>query len=141
MNAPRPPSSGTRVGLILAIVLPLAVLLLAGVVMAVLSMFKSSDAYTLALTRARADPCVAQALGEPIEEGWFPTGHINVHSGGTGWADLDIPLNGARAAGRLRVKAQRNDEVWKLTVLTLVPDAGERIDLLATSGNDAAAEH
>src|ERR1700681_1981979 len=52
---------------------------------------KSSDAYKTALSKAKADPRVVNALGSPITDGFFVWGKTNV-SGSSGYADLTIPI-------------------------------------------------
>src|SRR5687768_1702369 len=54
---------------------------------------KSSDAYQIAVAKAKAEPRVMAALGTPIKEGMFMSGSTKV-SGGSGEADLSIPLSG-----------------------------------------------
>ena len=56
----------------------LAMLLLAAgfvffIIAIVFGAMKSSDAYKMALARAKADPRVVSALGSPIEDGFFAT--------------------------------------------------------------------
>lgn len=123
--------------LILAAVLfvILGVLLVAGGVYLFFSFFegafKSSGGYQEALTVARADPAAVRALGTPIEDGWFPTGHVE--SGGTGGtSDLAIPVSGPRGSGTLYARAVSEMGQWRLTLLVLKVDGtGERIDLLS----------
>ena len=94
-------------------------------------MMKSSDAYRTALTMARADPYVQEALGSPIEEGLLVMGNINVN-GSSGHADLAIPVSGPQGSGTIYVVASKSAGQW--TVLRLAVDikaTNERIDLLA----------
>ena len=70
---------------------------------------KTSGGYQEALSAARADPAAVQALGTPIKDGWFPTGHVE--SGGTtGQSDLAIPVSGPKAGGTLYVRATSSME-------------------------------
>ena len=101
------------------------------IVTIVFGMMKSSDAYKAALTMARADPYVQEALGSPIEEGLLVMGNINV-SGSSGHADLAIPVSGPQGSGTIYVVASKSAGQW--AVLKLVVDikaTNERIDLLA----------
>ena len=101
------------------------------IVTIVFGMMKSSDAYRTALTMARADPYVQEALGSPIEEGLLVMGNINVN-GSSGHADLAIPVSGPQGSGTIYVVASKSAGQW--AVLKLVVDikaTNERIDLLA----------
>jgi hypothetical protein len=92
---------------------------------------KSSGGYPEALTAARANPAVVQALGTPIKDGWFPSGNIE-SSGSTGESDLAIPVSGPDGSGTLYVRATKSLGDWRLTMLVLqIKGSGERIDLLA----------
>ena len=95
----------------------------------VMSAMKSSDAYKMAVTRAKADPRVAAALGEPISEGMFTSGNTNVN-GGSGQADLSIPLSGPKAKGTLYAVATKTAGEWTYSTLAVkVADSGKTIDL------------
>src|SRR6185295_10017800 len=59
----------------------------------VLGSIRHSGAYELALQRVRASPAVREALGQPIEEGWWVTGSVNV-TGPSGTASLSFPVSG-----------------------------------------------
>jgi hypothetical protein len=104
---------------------------IAGILFLVFGIMKSSDVYEEALALAEADPAVVEALGDPIDDGLFVSGNINL-SGPSGDANLAIPLSGPRASGTLYAKAVRNEGEWEFTELVLVLDdpSGERIDLL-----------
>jgi hypothetical protein len=93
---------------------------------------KSSGGYQQALAMARADPVAIQALGTPIKDGWFPTGHVE--SGGSGGSsDLAIPVSGPNGGGTLYMRATSDMGDWHITRLVLkVKSTGEEIDLLQT---------
>jgi hypothetical protein len=93
---------------------------------------KSSGGYQQALAIARTDPAAIRALGAPIKDGWFPTGHVE--SGGTGGSsDLAIPVSGPDGGGTLYVRATSDMGDWHITRLVLkVKGTGEEIDLLQT---------
>jgi len=96
----------------------------------VFGMMKSSDAYQQALAKAKADPAVIRALGNPIREGFFVTGSINV-SGASGDADLAIPIAGAKGKGTIYVEARRSAGQWSFSQLAVqVDQTDERIELL-----------
>jgi len=100
-----------------------------GIGVSVFSLIKSSDAYQLALQEAQAHPQAIEALGEPIEPGWWLTGSINVE-GSSGNADFAIPLSGPKASGTLYIVANKEAGTWNFRTLDLDLGAGERIDLL-----------
>ena len=93
---------------------------------------KSSGGYQQALTLVRSDPAALEALGSPIKDGWFPTGHVD-SSGTSGTSDLAIPVSGPNGGGTLYVNATREMGDWHFTRLVLkVKGTGEEIDLLQT---------
>ena len=61
----------------------------------VFSVLKSSDVYKTALARAKNNPRVVAALGDPIHDGLVPSGKTNVE-GPSGEADLAIPISGPK---------------------------------------------
>lgn len=97
---------------------------------AVFGMMKSSDAYKHALREARTNPAVAQALGEPIEEGWFTMGNISVN-GPSGEANLQIPISGPKGEGDIYLEATKSAGQWNYSTLLVRVDGSDRsIDLL-----------
>ena len=90
---------------------------------------RSSDVYQQALEKARANPAVVEALGEPIEPGWMPSGSINV-SGPTGTANLAIPISGPKNSGTLYIEATKTAGTWEFSTLEVAVKGDERIDLL-----------
>jgi hypothetical protein len=108
----------------------LCVLFVGGILMVVTTAIKSSDAYQVALERARANPEVVEALGEPIEPGFMPTGSIEVN-GSSGYADLGIPISGPKSSGTIYVQAQKFADEWEFNRLEVeVEGQSDRIDLL-----------
>lgn len=108
--------------------------LLAGFVALIVSMvfgmIKSSDAYKLAVQRAQDSPAVTAALGQPLQEGWFTMGNIEVN-GPTGEANLQIPVSGPKGEGDIFVEARKSAGTWTFeTLLVQVDTGGQRIDLL-----------
>jgi hypothetical protein len=120
---------------VMAVVLPL--LFIGAVAYSVFSIvdhtFKSSGGYQQALAVVRSDPAAIRALGTPIKDGWFPTGHVE--SGGTsGTSDLAIPVSGPNGGGTLYVNATSVMGEWRFTRLVLkVKSTGQEIDLLQTA--------
>ena len=97
----------------------------------IFGLLKSSDAYRLAVEKAKAHPAVVEALGSPVEEGLLVTGNINLN-GSSGEADLAIPLSGPKGKGALYLVATKSAGQWNYSQLELVVSgSGTRIDLLA----------
>jgi hypothetical protein len=92
---------------------------------------KSSDVYTEALAKAKADQRVVAVLGEPIEAGYMVSGNIEVN-GPAGKANLAIPISGPKKSGTLNVVATRNAGAWEYSTLQVAPGgSGDPIDLRA----------
>lgn len=114
-------------GLILA-----GVAVLGGIFLVAMSAMKSSDVYKGALERARSNPEARAALGEPIKDGWLVQGNVNF-SGGSGTANLQIPVSGPKNSGTLQARAVYEGDAWMYERLDLVVDGGQTIQLLATA--------
>ena len=112
-------------------------LVIAAVVGAMLFGFnsmKSTAVYQQAVTIAQNNPKVINALGEPIETGFFLSGSINVNSEG-GNADIAIPLSGPKGKGTLYLQATRTAGNWDFYLLEVeVEGSSGRINLLAETG-------
>jgi hypothetical protein len=90
---------------------------------------KSSDAYKMALARAKADPRVVTALGSPITDGFFISGKTNVN-GSSGQADLSVPISGPNGNGTIYFVASKFAGEWTFSKLIVtVEKTGEKIDL------------
>jgi hypothetical protein len=109
-------------------------LLLAGFVFFIIAVvfgaLKSSDAYKMALAKAKADPRVISALGSPIEDGFFASGSTNV-SGTSGQADMTVPISGPKGKGTIYFVASKFAGKWTFSKLMVeMANSGERIDLI-----------
>lgn len=91
--------------------------------------FRASEPYQVAITRAKANPEVTAALGTPLEEGAFPTGSIST-SGGSGSANLSIPIRGPNGKGTVYVQAEKFAGAWEYRRIVVTVN-GREIDLLA----------
>jgi hypothetical protein len=99
------------------------------IVVLVFGAIKSSDVYTEAVARAKANPEVKSRLGEPVEAGFWASGKVEV-SGPSGEADLTIPLSGPKGSATLRAVATKTGGKWEYSTLEVTPgDSGGRIDL------------
>lgn len=91
---------------------------------------KSTDVYKTAVARAKSDSAVTEALGTPIEEGWFMTGKTNVE-GTSGEADIGIPISGPKGKGTIYAVAKKTAGRWTYSTLEVeVKESGQRIGLL-----------
>jgi len=106
-----------------------SVLLIAGSIYSVFGLLKSSDPYVQAVARTKASPAVTSALGTPVTEGFFTTGRINF-SGGSGNAQLAIPMSGPKGNATVYVIAQQTVGQWHFSALIVhIESTGKRIDL------------
>jgi hypothetical protein len=102
----------------------------AGVGASVFGLIKSSDVYQNALQEAQSHPAVNEALGEPVEPGWWVTGSIEVNNT-TGNADFAVPLSGPKNSGTLYAVAFKEAGQWHFSRLEVeVQGQSERINLL-----------
>jgi hypothetical protein len=103
------------------------------VVAGAMGIMKSADAYTQAVSRARSSAAVTEALGTPLEEGFFVQGNINV-TPASGVANLKIPLSGPKGSAEVYAEASKSVDTWTFSVLTVKIDgSGQEIDLLVAS--------
>ncbi len=92
---------------------------------------KSTDVYRQALARAQADPRVVAALGTPIREGMFPSGRTST-SGGSGDADISIPISGPNGSAMVYAVGQKFAGRWIFSKLVVrVANSENEINLLA----------
>jgi len=102
---------------------------LAGIFLVVFGFLRSSDVYQYALERATSNEAVVEALGEPVEPGWYLTGSIEVQ-GASGQADVSIPIAGPRGKGTIFVSARKTAGRWDYQVLEVeIEGREERVDL------------
>jgi hypothetical protein len=102
---------------------------LAFIILVVFGAMKQSDAYKMAVARAKADSRVVTALGTPIAEGWWLSGNTNVN-GSSGDADISIPISGPKGKGTIYAVATKSAGEWTYSKLQVKIDStGETIDL------------
>jgi hypothetical protein len=95
----------------------------------VFGVMRSSEPYTEALARAKANPEVKAALGEPIEAGYWVNGSIDV-SGPSGTAKIAIPISGPKKSATVYVDGTKTAGKWEYSTFEVAPDGGgNRIDL------------
>lgn len=109
-------------GCLWGIVILVAILgFVAVLVFGIFGAFASSEPYQHALTVARSDPDVIEAMGSPINPGFLASGSLS-ESGISGDADLQIPISGPKKAGTLYVTAQRRNGAWAYFTLAVEID-------------------
>jgi len=82
---------------------------------------RASDPYSVAISTATHDPLLLAELGAPVEAGWFVTGSINV-SGGSGHADIEIPVHGTARTGKIHAVASKSLGKWVFSTLSAEVD-------------------
>jgi hypothetical protein len=99
----------------------------------VFSAMKSTDVYKNALSRAKGDPAVIEALGSPINDGFLVSGNTKVN-GASGESNLAIPISGPKGKGTIYVSANKSLGQWNYSGLVVeIGQTHERIDLLRPS--------
>lgn len=112
-------------------ILALAATFIGVIVVIAFSAIKSTDVYRQALARAQNDSRVVEALGTPVESGMFPSGSTNV-SGGSGNADISIPVSGPKGSAMVYAVAEKFAGRWIFSKLVVrVANNDHEIDLLA----------
>jgi hypothetical protein len=103
------------------------------IVLLIFGAMKSSDAYKTAFARARKDPRVIEAIGQPIHSGWYVSGNTKVN-GDSGESDLTIPIHGRKGKAKIYAVATKSEGEWQYSKLTVkIEKTGEKIDLLQES--------
>jgi hypothetical protein len=100
------------------------------IVSVVFGTMKKSAVVTESLAMARSSTELESELGSPIEPGWYMTGSISV-SGGSGEADIMVPIAGPHNKAKLYVIAEKSAGRWEFELVEAqVADTYTRIDLL-----------
>ena len=108
-------------------------LFVGSILVIVFSAMKSTDVYKEALSRAKADPAVIEALGSPIKDGFLMSGNTNVN-GASGETNLAIPISGPKGKGTIYVSANKSLGQWIYSGLVVeVGETHKRINLLQKS--------
>ena len=107
----------------------------AAIVLIVFGAIKSTDVYKTAVARAKADQRVTAALGTPVHEAWYLAGNTQV-SGGSGTADLSIPISGPKGKGTIYAVATKSAGQWEFSKLVVkIDNAADSIDLTEPKGS------
>ncbi len=78
---------------------------------------------------------VRAALGDDVRPGIFLSGNTNVN-GGSGQADLSIPISGSKGKGTIYVVATKSAGEWNYSTLVVKTEGGETINLAAPVKKD-----
>jgi len=95
----------------------------------VFGVIKSSEVYQVALEQVQEAPRVREALGDPVEPGWWITGSVET-SGASGTADIQFPINGSQDSGTVFVVATKSGGEWHYQTLDVQLSDGQIINLL-----------
>jgi len=124
---------GRNWGKLLAAAFLCMILFVGGIITLLMGAMRGSDVAKEAVARAQVNPIVIQRLGNPISEGWFVGGSINVQPG-SGDANLSVPISGPKGKGTVYVTAQKSAGTWSYNqMLAAVEGSSEKIDLLASA--------
>ncbi len=95
----------------------------------VMGILKSSPPYQIGLERAKGNPEVKEALGEPIAASFIVAGSVDLDND-NGNADLNFPITGPKGTGSVHVKGTKNNGVWSYEEISVtLPNSGKSIDL------------
>jgi len=92
---------------------------LAGLFASIVPMMKGSEAYQMSMQLIQSDAKVKEALGDDVKAGFWVWGNISVFAGGTGKADLSIPLSGSKGSGSAYAQAVKTGGTWDLQLLVV----------------------
>jgi hypothetical protein len=90
---------------------------------------RSSDVCQQAVAKAQASARLKLALGQPITQGWYVTGSINI-SNDSGSADVSIPISGPKGSATIHAVAKKAAGVWTFSVLRVTLPDGKQMNLL-----------
>jgi hypothetical protein len=114
-------------GCLTAIVVALVIIgFVAGILYLVFGALKSSPVYSQALKAAQSDARVTQALGDPVQAGWYVMGSLQ-EQGISGDATLTIPISGPRKGGTLYASARKQNGTWQFYTLAVQVDGEDKI--------------
>lgn len=107
------------------------VVLFVAIFSVVMYFIRSSDGVEEAVRMAGQNAAVVNAIGEPMEIGWFVNGSIKGAGVGTK-VEVNIPLSGPKGSGTLVAHGFRETEQkWNFSVLSFAPEnSADAINLL-----------
>jgi hypothetical protein len=108
--------------------------LVGGILLAVTTIIKSSDAYKIATEYVSKDERVITEIGDVTGFGFLPGGNIST-SGPTGEAELSIGVQGDRGDGTLYIELTKALGEWRIIQAEFEASSGRRFNLLMPSDN------
>lgn len=82
---------------------------------------KNNDAYERGLATTLADPVLEDALGAPLEEGWFINGTVE-GDGMTTHGVWLVRIRGTEETGTLRIAGVKSSGLWRVVQLSVEAD-------------------
>lgn len=108
----------------------LAVIFIVAIFFTVTTMMKKSTPYIESYEAATTNSYVIDRLGEPIEQNGMLQGNISI-TNNTGEATISIPLEGPKGTGTIYVSANKYNETWTYSKMSIYIDSTqETINLL-----------
>jgi hypothetical protein len=99
---------------------------------------RASEPYQEAMRRARCSIELVAVLGEPIRDGFLPSGRLERTAGGGGSSEFVVSLTGPRGEAELFLEAHREHGRWDYPLLYAITGNDEAIDLTALDDAEAA---
>lgn len=87
---------------------------------------KNNAPYKDSIAAVQSHPAAIEALGEPIEPGWIPSGNISVEND-TGKVDFSIGVSGPKGEGTIKVIGTKANGVWTYQTWHLKVDGQEKV--------------
>ena len=87
---------------------------------------KNNDPYKDSIAAVQTNPAAIEALGEPIEPGFMPTGNINVVNDG-GEVQFSISVSGPKGSGVITVNGTKAGGVWNYDTWHLKVEGREEV--------------
>jgi hypothetical protein len=95
----------------------------------VMAALKSSEPYKVGLARAKANPEVREALGDPVEPSFAVQGSVKLNND-DGDADISFPISGSKGVGQVHVRGTKTDGAWSYDEVSVtIVNGGKTIDL------------
>lgn len=77
----------------------------------VLYFISQSGPGDMAFEAAKKSEILREALGEPMEKGWFVNGNVSINNN-SGKADLTIPVSGPKGSAEMHIIAEMKEGIW-----------------------------
>ena len=100
----------------------------------VFAIMKGNDAYKQTMAQVQSNSQVVEALGTPIQAGWFVTGNIKLN-GSEGAAGISVPISGPKNSGTVTSRATKIAGVWDIHLLVVRVDGNPTPIILINKKN------